>query len=293
MIFPEEGEPVIVQNITGRYGSTHARLMVEYGTVVAAGVTPGRGGQKLDGIPVYDSVAEAVDETGAKSSIAFVPAPTLLSAAEEALRAGIKLLVIITEHVPIRDTLRIISLARAEGATVVGPNCPGVIIPSRLVKLGIMPAPCFKQGSLALFSRSGTLTYEVANELSTKGYGQRIALGIGGDPVTCTTFDECLDWAAEEDEVHGVVVVGEIGGDAEERLAKHILETGFEKPVFGYVAGRTAPRERRMGHAGAIIYGNSGTAESKISALRNAGVKVAMTPTELPELVSRSLAPSS
>jgi succinyl-CoA synthetase alpha subunit len=289
MIVPEEGEPVIVQNITGRYGSVHARLMTEYGTRIAAGVTPGRGGQKVDGVPVYDSVAEAVDRTGARYSVLFVPAPTLCSAAEEALRGGIKLLVIITEHVPIRDTLKIISLARLQGATVVGPNCPGVILPSRRVKLGIMPASCFKRGSLALFSRSGTLTYEVANELSLRGYGQHIALGIGGDPVTCTTFEECLDWAAGQDEVRGVVVVGEIGGDAEERLARRIVEKGFEKPVFAYVAGRTAPRERRMGHAGAIISGNSGTAASKISALRGAGVRVAMTPMELPDLVEHIL----
>jgi len=288
MITLDEGEPVIVQNITGRYGTSHSRLMADYGTRIAAGVTPGRGGETVDGVPVYDSVAEAMDETGAIASVLFVPAPSLYSAAEEALMAGIKLLVVITEHVPVRDTLEMISLAKVEGATVVGPNCPGMIMPSRKVKLGIMPAACFKRGSLAIFSRSGTLMYEVANELSLRGLGQHIALGIGGDPVTSTTFEECLDWAAEQDDVRGAVLVGEIGGDSEERLARHILATGLKKPVFAYIAGRSAPKERRMGHAGAIIYGDRGTAASKFAALKEAGVQMAQSPIELPTLVEES-----
>ncbi len=286
---PGAGEPVIVQGITGRYGSLHSRLMRAYGTNVAAGVTPGRGGQAVDGVPVYDTVKEAVKQTGAKSSVLFVPAPTLLSAVEEAVEAGISLLVAITEHVPIRDTLKMIRLCEERSARVIGPNTAGLILPSRRVKLGIMPATCFREGEIALFSRSGTLMYEVADALSRSDLGQLVALGVGGDPVDCTTLTECLDWASEVDEVRSVVVVGEIGGDAEERLAEHLVETRFPKPVVAYIAGRSAPKEKRMGHAGAIIYGNYGTAESKVSALRQAGATVATTTPEIPELVRDGL----
>ncbi|MDA4118171.1 MAG: succinate--CoA ligase subunit alpha [Thaumarchaeota archaeon] len=284
-LIPDEGDAVIVQGITGRYGSIHARLMLGYGTKVAAGVTPGKGGSEVDGVPVYDDVAEAVKMTGAKTSVILVPAPSLLSAAEEAVAAGVKLLVVITEHVPIRDTLKMIRLGEENGAMFVGPNTPGLIFPSRKLKLGIMPADAFRVGKVALFSRSGTLMYEVANSLSAAGIGQRMALGVGGDPLNCTTFAECFEWAAEDDGVKGVVLVGEIGGDAEERLAKHIADEKFQKPVVAYVAGRSAPREKHMGHAGAIIYGDKGTAQSKISALREAGALVAMTTAEIPSLV--------
>jgi len=282
---PEEGDAVVVQGITGRYGSLHAGLMLRYGTNVAAGVTPGRGGQVVEGVPVCDTVKEAVEKTGAKASVLFVPAPALLSAAEEAVTAGIRLLVVITEHVPIRDTLKMIRLCEGSGARVIGPNTPGVIVPSRRLKLGIMPAPSFREGGVALFSRSGTLMYEVADTLSRSALGQHVAMGVGGDPVNCTTLTECIDWAAAVDEVRSVVVVGEIGGDAEERLAEHILESRFPKPLVAYIAGRSAPREKHMGHAGAIIYGDYGTAESKVAALRGAGAQVAMTTSEIPELV--------
>jgi len=282
---PEIDEPVIVQGITGRYGSLHAGLMLRYGTNVAAGVTPGKGGEAVEGVPVYDTVKEAADNTGAKASVLFVPAPALLSAAQEAAGAGIRLLVAITEHVPIRDTLKILRICQESGTRLIGPNTPGIIVPSMKLKLGIMPAPSFHEGGVALFSRSGTLMYEVADSLTRSGIGQHVALGVGGDPVNCTTLTECLDWAAAADEVNSVVVVGEIGGDAEERLAGHIEETRFHKPLVAYIAGRSAPREKHMGHAGAIIYGDYGTAESKIGALRAAGAKVARTTSEIPALV--------
>ncbi len=234
-------------------------------------------------------MAEAVDRTGAKISIFFVPAPNFYKAAEEDIMAGIKFLVAITERIPLRDTLKMLALSKANSATIIGPNTPGVIVPSSKVKLGIMPANSFAKGEVALFSRSGTLMYEVANQLSVNGIGQAVALGVGGDPINCTSLIECFDWVREQPDARAVVVVGEIGGDSEERLAKYITDTGFSKPVVAYVAGRAAPKEKRMGHAGAIIYGNFGTAESKILAFRAAGVKVARTPMEIPAMVKESL----
>jgi len=289
MILPDEGEPVVVQNITGRYGSLHTKLMLQYGTKIAAGAAPGKAGQKVEGVPVYDTVTEAVRKTGSRVSVFFVPAEFALRAAEEAIRAGVKLLVVITEHIPVRDTLAMLELAMANSATIVGPNCPGLIVPSRKVKLGIMPANSFKPGGIALFSRSGTLTYEIANQLSTAGLGQSVAMGIGGDPVTGLTPTDSMDFVQGMPETKAVVMVGEIGGDAEERLARHIQKSGYRKPIVAYVAGRFAPKEKKMGHAGAIIYGNVGTADSKISALRQAGVKIAMTPSEVPQLVKQSI----
>ncbi|MDA4126805.1 MAG: succinate--CoA ligase subunit alpha [Thaumarchaeota archaeon] len=288
MILPKKGDPVIVQNITGKYGRLHTKLMLEYGTNIAAGATPGKGGQDVEGIPVFNSVSEAAGKTGAKISVLFVPAEFLQSAGEEALEAGIKLLVVITEHVPIRDTLKLIQLAQSKGATMIGPNCPGLIVPSQQVKLGIMPASSFAPGKVALFSRSGTLMYEITGQLTGAGFGQTVALGMGGDPINGTTPIECLDFAEKMDETKAVVVVGEIGGDAEERLARHIQKSGYKKPVVAYIAGRHAPKEKKMGHAGAIIYGDYGTADSKIRALTAAGVKVAMTPAEVPTLLMQS-----
>ena len=288
-LLPVEGEPVIVQGMTGRYGSLHTKLMLQYGTNVAAGVTPGKGGERVENVPVYDRVSEAVERTRSRCSILFVPAPFFYAAAEEAMLAGIKLLVAITERIPIRDELKMLALASRHGATIVGPNTPGLIVPARRVKMGIMPAPSFRPGRVALFSRSGTLMYEIANQLSTHGFGQCVAIGIGGDPINGTTITEYFDWIRDFEAADAVVTVGEIGGDAEERLAKHIVDTGFSKPVFAYIAGRAAPKEKRMGHAGAIVYGDYGTASSKISALREAGVGVAMTPMELPTLVERRL----
>ena len=289
MILPKEGDPVLVQNMPGRYGRLHTRLMLDYGTNVAAGAAPGKGGQSVEGVPVYNTVKEAVDKSGAKASVCFVPAEFTLAAGEEALNAGIKLLVIITEHVPIRDELRLVELAQRNGASIVGPNCPGLIIPSHKVKLGIMPAPSFSPGNVALFSRSGTLTYEIAGQLTGAGFGQSVAVGIGGDPINGSTPIEWMDFVQGMDDTRAVVAVGEIGGDAEERLARHIEKSGYDKPIVAYIAGRHAPREKKMGHAGAIIYGDYGTADSKISALRAAGVRVAMTPVEVPRLVRAAL----
>jgi succinyl-CoA synthetase alpha subunit len=289
MILPEQGDCVLVQNMTGRYGRLHTRLMLDYGTNVAAGAAPGKGGQSVEGVPVFNTVAEAVDRSGAKASVCFVPAEFTLAAGKEALDAGIKLLVIITEHVPVRDELALVEMAESEGASIIGPNCPGIIVPSRKVKLGIMPAPSFAPGSVALYSRSGTLTYEIAGQLTNAGLGQSLAVGIGGDPINGTTPIEWMDFVQSMDDTKAVVVVGEIGGDAEERLARHIAKSHYSKPIVSYIAGRHAPKEKKMGHAGAIIYGDYGTADSKIRALTGSGVKVAMTPSEVPSLVKQAL----
>jgi len=288
-MLPKRGDAILVQNMTGRYGRLHTRLMLDYGTNVAAGSAPGKGGQSVEGVPVYNTVQEAVEKTGARASVCFVPAEFTLAAGEEALNAGIKLLVIITEHVPIRDELRLVELAQKTGAMIVGPNCPGLIVPSEKVKLGIMPAPSFSPGSVALFSRSGTLTYEIAGQLTGAGFGQSVAVGIGGDPINGSTPVEWMDFVQKMDETKAVVAVGEIGGDAEERLARHIEKSGYDKPIVAYIAGRHAPKEKKMGHAGAIIYGDYGTADSKIRALTGAGVKVAATPMEVPTLLKRAL----
>ncbi len=290
MMLPKKGEPVIVQNITGRYGRLHTRLMLDYGTNIAAGAAPGKGGQTVEGVPVFNTVAEAVGNSGAKASVFFVPAEFSYAAAEEAILAGIKLLVVITERVPVRDELKMLELARQHSASIVGPNCPGLIVPSQRVKMGIMPVPAFSPGKVALFSRSGTLMYEIADQLSKAGFGQSVAMGIGGDPINGTTAGECLDFVESMPDTEAVVVVGEIGGDAEERLARHITKSAHKKPVVAYIAGRHAPKEKKMGHAGAIIYGNFGTAESKIAALRGAGVRVAMTPSEVPVLLKEAMA---
>lgn len=281
-------KPVIVQGITGKFGTFHTKLMMQYGTNIAAGVTPGKGGQKFDGIDVYDTVAEAVKKTGAKISVMFVPAPFFLNAAREALDNGISLLVAIPEHVPVKDSLKCLEMAKAKGAKVIGPNTPGIIVPS-VIKLGIMPAEPFEPGNVAVFSRSGTLMYEVSYMLSTSGFGQKVSLGIGGDPINCTTLIECFDMVKNRSDVNAVVVVGEIGGDAEEQLAEYIISTGFDRPVVAYIAGRSAPKEKRMGHAGAIIYGNFGSAESKVNMFAKANVPVAKRPAEVPTLLARKL----
>jgi succinyl-CoA synthetase alpha subunit len=281
-------KPVVIQGITGSYGSTHTRLMRAYGTNIAAGVTPGKGGQNFEGTPVYDTMAEAVRATGAQISGVFVPAPFFLKAATEALDAGIKLFVAITEHVPIRDSIKVFEYAKKKGARMVGPNTPGVIVPE-VMKVGIMPAQPFMAGSTVVFSRSGTLMYEVSFNLSGKGYGQKLCLGIGGDPINGTNLIEAFDLIRDRSDVDSVVVVGEIGGDAEEQLAEYIMRTSFGKPVIAYIAGRAAPKEKRMGHAGAIVYGNYGSAESKASNYARADVPVAKRPAEVPALLAKKL----
>jgi succinyl-CoA synthetase alpha subunit len=287
----EEGfgkKPVIIQGMTGSYGSTHTRLMKAYGTNIPAGVTPGKGGQKFEGIPVYNTMSEAVEATGAQISGIFVPAPFFLKAAAEAIDSGIKLLVAVPEHIPIRDAIKVLEYARRKGARMIGPNTPGVIVPE-VMKVGIMPAQPFKAGTTVVFSRSGTLMYDVSYNLTGKGYGQRLCLGIGGDPINGTNLIEAFELVRDRDDVESIVVVGEIGGDAEEQLAQYIISTNFIKPVIAYIAGRAAPKEKRMGHAGAIVYGNYGSAESKVTNYAKANVPVAKRPAEVPELLAKKL----
>ena len=283
-------QSVIVQGITGKYGSAHAKLMMEYGTNVAAGVTPGKGGQKFeDKIPIFEKVSEAVAATNAKISIVFVPAKFFLEAATDALESGIKLLVAIPEHVPVRDTMKIIELAKEKDAIMIGPNSPGVIIPE-LIKIGIMPASPYSPGNIAVLSKSGTLLYEISNNLTTSGFGQSITIGIGGDPVNGTRMIDAFDMIKDDPELNGIVVVGEIGGDAEEILAQHIIDIGFDKPIVGYIAGRRAPKEKRMGHAGAIVMGTYGSAESKIAMFAKANIPVAKRPGEVAVLLAGKMA---
>jgi succinyl-CoA synthetase alpha subunit len=281
-------KPVIIQGMTGSYGSTHTRLMKAYGTNIPAGVTPGKGGQNFEGTPVYNTMSEAVKATGAQISGIFVPAPFFLKAAIEAIDSGIKLLVAIPEHIPIRDAIKVLEYARKNSSRMIGPNTPGVIVPE-VMKVGIMPAQPFKAGTTVVFSRSGTLMYDVSFNLTTKGFGQRLCLGIGGDPINGTNLIEAFDLVRDRDDVDSVVVVGEIGGDAEEQLAQYIIKTSFIKPVIAYIAGRAAPKEKRMGHAGAIVYGNYGSAESKVANYARANVPVAKRPAEVPELLARKL----
>ncbi|TLX80903.1 MAG: succinate--CoA ligase subunit alpha [Thaumarchaeota archaeon] len=281
-------KPVIIQGITGKFGSFHTQQMLAYGTNIVAGVTPGKGGQKLEQVPIYNSVKEAVAATGAKISVVFVPAKFFLDSAVEALEAGIKLLIAIPEHVPVRDSLKTIELAKKKDAIVIGPNTPGIIIPG-VIKIGIMPATPFKPGSIAVLSRSGTLMYEVSHNLTIANFGQSICLGIGGDPINGTPVIEAFERIRNGANIEGVVVVGEIGGDAEEMLAQHIIDTKFDKPVVAYIAGRAAPKEKRMGHAGAIIYGTYGSAESKVSMYAKANVPVAKRPAEVSMLLAGKL----
>jgi len=279
-------QPVIVQGITGKFGTRHTKLMIEYGTNIVAGVTPGKGGQKFENtVPIYETVKEAVDKTGAKISIMFVPAKFFLGAAKDALEAGIKLLVAIPEHVPVQDTMKVVEIAKQKGAIVIGPNTPGVMIPG-LIKIGIMPASPFKFGNTVVLSKSGTLLYEISNNLSNSGFGQCITIGVGGDPINGTRLVDAFDMVKDYPGLDGIVIVGEIGGDAEEVLAQKIIDENFEKPVVAYIAGRKAPKEKRMGHAGAIVMGNYGSAESKITMFSKANIPVAKKPVEVPILLA-------
>lgn len=277
---------VIVQGITGAYGSLHAKNMMSYGTNIVAGVTPGKGGQKFeDKVPIYNTVKEAVDTSGAKISIIFVPAKFFLGAAKEALDAGIKLLVAIPEHVPVRDTMEVLDLANKKGAVVIGPNTPGIMIPE-LIKIGIMPPTPFKAGKIAVLSKSGTLLYEISDALTNSGFGQSITIGIGGDPINGTRMIDAFEMVKDIPDLEGLVVVGEIGGDSEEILAQRIIDIGFKKPTVAYIAGRAAPKEKRMGHAGAIVMGTYGSAESKVSMFNKANIPVAKRPSQVPVLLA-------
>ena len=283
---------VIVQGITGTYGSLHANHMIAYGTNVVAGVTPGKGGQKFeDKIPIYNSVKEAVEATGANISIIYTPAKFFLDAAKDALGAGIKLLVAIPEHVPIRDTLEAIEMAKQTDAIIIGPNTPGILIPD-LIKVGIMPPMPFKEGKIAVLSKSGTLLYEISDALSSAGFGQSITIGVGGDPVNGTRLVDAFDMIKDLPDLEGLVIVGEIGGDSEEMLAQRIIDSGFTKPAVAYIAGRSAPKEKRMGHAGAIVMGTYGSAESKVSMFNKANIPVAKRPAEVPVLLAGKMGQS-
>jgi len=279
---------VIIQGITGSYGSTHTRLMKAYGTNIVAGVTPGKEGQNFEGIPVYNSVDKAVKASGARISGVFVPANFFLDAAKEALDNGIKLLVAIPEHIPIKDSIRVLEYAQMQGAKIIGPNTPGVIVPE-IMKVGIMPAQPFKAGNTVVLSRSGTLMYEVSYILTRAGYGQKLCLGIGGDPINGTNLIEAFNMVRYRQDIESIVIVGEIGGDSEEQLADYLIKTKFSKPAVAYIAGRSAPKEKRMGHAGAIIYGNYGSAESKVTNFAKADVPVAKRPSDIPELLAEKL----
>ncbi len=283
---------VIVQGITGTYGSLHANHMIAYGTNVVAGVTPGKGGQKFeDKIPIFNSVKEAVEATGANISIIYTPAKYFLDAAKDALGAGIKLLVAIPEHVPIRDTLEVIEIAKQTDAIVIGPNTPGIMIPD-LIKVGIMPPMPFKEGKIAVLSKSGTLLYEISDALTKAGFGQSITIGIGGDPVNGTRLIDAFEMVKDLPDMEGMVIVGEIGGDSEEMLAQRIMDSGFKKPTVAYIAGRAAPKEKRMGHAGAIVMGTYGSAESKVSMFNKANIPVAKRPAEVPVLLAGKMGKS-
>lgn len=278
----------IVQGMTGTQGSFHTRLMLEYGTNIVAGHTPGKGGARVENVPVYDTVEEAQQNHPANASIVFVPAPFAADAAMEAIDSGIKILVIITEHIPIRDSISLMAFAKQNNTVIIGPNTPGIITPGKC-KLGIMPAHIFKPGGIGMISRSGTLTYEIAASLTAKGLGQSTCLGLGGDPITGLNFIDALKMFRNDAHTRAVVLIGEIGGNLEELAARYIEEEKYLKPVVAYIAGRSAPHGRRMGHAGAIIMGKAGTAESKIEAFRKAGVRVAEKPGDVAALMTQSL----
>ena len=276
----------MVQGITGHQGQFHTHAMLEFGTKVVAGVTPGKGGATVEGVPVYDSVREAVERRKANASIIFVPAPYAKDAAIEAIEAGLKLVVIITERIPFHDCLELMPYARSRECTIIGPNCPGITTPGQ-AKMGIMPNHIFKTGDAGVISRSGTLTYEIVNAMTQAGHGQSTCIGIGGDPIIGTSMVEALRLFERDRGTRRIVLVGEIGGTSEEDAAEFIRKH-VSKGVVAYVAGRTAPPGKRMGHAGAIIQGNKGTAESKVAAFADAGVPVA----EYPADVARLLGPA-
>jgi succinyl-CoA synthetase alpha subunit len=278
-----EDTRVVVAGITGSEGTFHALRNRSYGTQVVAGVTPGKGGLDVEGIPVFDTVADAVEATGANTSLVFVPARFAPDAVYEAADAGVGLIVCITEGIPVRDMAQVVASLRGTGASLVGPNCPGVISPGRS-NVGIIPGEICTPGRVGLVSRSGTLTYQIVHELTQRGIGQSTCVGMGGDPVHGIGFIESLERFEGDPDTDLVVVIGEIGGDDEERAAEHVRER-MSKPVVAYIAGFTAPPGKRMGHAGAIVTGSSGTAQGKAEALEAVGVKVGRTPTEVAELV--------
>lgn len=283
-ILVDEHSRVLVQGVTGREGSLHTARMRAAGTNVVAGVSPGKGGQAVDGLPVFDTVAAAVEETSADVAVLFVPAPRARDAIFEAADAGIRVVVCVTEGIPVRDMAEVTAHLAAAGTTLVGPNGPGIITPGRC-SAGIMPAEVFRPGSVGVVSRSGTLTYEVVHELTKAGIGQSTAVGMGGDPIHGVGFVECLELFERDDETEAVVMIGEIGGDDEERAARYALDNIW-KPIVAYVAGFGAPAGKRMGHAGAIVEGGAGGAAEKKTALQRAGIPVASTPSDVARILA-------
>lgn len=291
-IFIDQNTRLVVQGITGRDGSFHTTQMMAYGTQVVAGVTPGKGGQSFDGpngkkVPIFNSMDEAVQKTGANTSVIYVPPAGAAGAVMEAADAGIAFIVAITEGVPVQDMARAHAFAQDRGARVLGPNCPGLISPGKC-KVGILPGQIVTPGPVGLISRSGTLTYEAVYHLTNAGIGQTTCVGIGGDPLIGTKFIDCLEAFAKDGDTKAIVVIGEIGGTDEQEAASYVKEK-IKVPVVGFIAGQTAPPGRRMGHAGAIISGGSGTAAEKIEAFEAAGIKVAKRPVEIAELIAKAL----
>lgn len=285
-IFIDENTKLVVQGITGRDGSFHTEQMMAYGTQVVAGVTPGKGGQRFGGkVPVFNTVAEAVAETGANTSVVYVPSRFAADAVFEAGDAGIELIVCITEGVPVLDMTRVIPFLKERGTRLIGPNCPGAISPGKS-KVGIIPGSICLEGAVGVVSRSGTLTYEVIHHLTQNGMGQSTCLGIGGDPIIGTNFIDCLEAFEADPGTEAIVMIGEIGGTDEQNAAEYVA-AHVSKPVVGFIAGRTAPPGRRMGHAGAIISGSSGTAEEKIAAFERAGIGVMDRPAEVVSLLKK------
>jgi succinyl-CoA synthetase, alpha subunit len=286
-ILVNKNTKLIVQGITGRDGSFHSWKIKEYGTNIVGGVTPGKGGQTIHDIPVFDTVEEAVKATGANASIIFVPAPLAADAILEAAEAGIELVIAISEGVPTLDMVKVTPYLKKKETKLIGPNCPGLISPDESL-VGILPGNIFLKGNIGLMSRSGTLTYEMVNQLTTSGLGQSTCVGIGGDPVAGLYYQELLQMFEDDPETEAIVLIGEIGGDAEERAAQYIKEK-IRKPVVAFIAGQTAPPGKRMGHAGAIISSGTGTAEEKIAAFEAVGVPVARKPSDIPELIKKLL----
>jgi succinyl-CoA synthetase alpha subunit len=284
-ILVDKNTRLAVQGITGKEGSFHAQQCREYGTNIVAGITPGKGGTVHEGTPVFNTVEEAVEKGGANASVIFVPPPFAADAILEAVAAGVKLIICITEGIPTIDMVRVMSALTRSDSRLIGPNCPGIISPGKC-KIGIMPGRIFREGAVGVISRSGTLTYEAVHQLSERNIGQSTCIGIGGDPVIGTNFIDALKLFNEDPETAAIVMVGEIGGTAEEEASQFIKEN-VKKPVVGFIAGRTAPPGRRMGHAGAIISGGKGTAEEKIETMRKYGIHVVLSPAEIGEAMAK------
>ena len=279
-ILIDQNTVAMVQGITGKQGSFHTKLMLEYGTQIAVGVTPGKGGNEVHGVPVCETVREALGEYSPNASIIFVPAEFAANAAKDAIEGGIKTIIIVTEGVPIKDSIQLLAQGRQAGARIIGPNTPGIITPGRC-KLGIMPHRVFEPGNVGIVSRSGTLTYEIAATLTRKHIGQSTCVGIGGDPIIGLSFVETLELFKADPQTDAVVLIGEIGGNLEEMTADYVAKDNYPKPLVAYVAGLSAPPEKRMGHAGAIVMGKAGTAQSKIAAFKRVGVRVAKRPADV------------